>query len=77
MKGWKPIIVVAAAFSCPAIALAQQAGSPSHKTKSPGELAVTSQMLAEKNEDCRVKAKIRKLTFLKRRRFVRDCVNGK
>ena len=76
MNGWKLIIIVAATFSCPAIALAQQAGSPSHKAKSPGELAVTSKVLAEKNEDCRVKAKIRKLTFLKRRRFVRDCVNG-
>ena len=53
------------------VALAQ---SPSPKPKSPGEIAAVSKLLAEKNEICRREAQKLKLHFLKRRRFIRDCV---
>jgi hypothetical protein len=52
-------------------ALAQQ--SPSATSKSPGEIAAASRRLAEKQENCRLQAKQQKLTFLKRRRFLREC----
>ena len=44
--------------------------------KSPGEIAVASRLLAEKQESCRVEAKRQKLTFLKRRSFVRSCMKA-
>jgi hypothetical protein len=50
------------------------AQSSSPKPKSPGEIATVSKLLAEKNEVCRREARKLKLHFLKRRRFVRDCV---
>jgi hypothetical protein len=53
-------------------AIAQSAPA---KPKYPAEIAAASKLLAEKQENCRLQAKQRKLTFLKRRRFVRDCVN--
>ena len=49
------------------------AQSPSPKPKSPGEIAAASRLLAEKAENCRLQAKQQKLTFLKRRSFVREC----
>jgi hypothetical protein len=42
--------------------------------KSSGEIAAASRLLVEKQEDCRFQAKQQKLSFLKRRRFVRDCM---
>jgi hypothetical protein len=42
--------------------------------KSPGEIAAASRLLAEKQENCRLQAKQQKLTFLKRRRFARECM---
>jgi hypothetical protein len=42
--------------------------------KSPGEIAAASRLLAEKQENCRHQAKEQKLTYLKRRRFVRECM---
>jgi hypothetical protein len=50
------------------------AQSPSPKPKSPGEIAAVSKLLAEKNEVCRLEARKLKLHFLKRHRFIRDCV---
>jgi len=50
------------------------AQSPSAKPKSPGEIAAASRLLAEKDEYCRREAKEQKLTFLKRRSFVRECI---
>jgi hypothetical protein len=51
-----------------------RAQSPSPKPKYSGEIAAVSKLLAEKNEVCRLEARKLKLHFLKRRRFVRDCV---
>jgi len=59
----------------PAIALAQQGPAPS-KPRSPGEIAQASRVLAEKNEGCRRQAREQKLTFLKRRQFIRSCVKN-
>ncbi len=50
--------------------------SPASK-KSPGEIAVASRLLAEKQESCRLEAKRQKLTFFKRRSFVRKCIKDK
>ena len=40
----------------------------------PGEIAVWSTVLTQKQDYCRRQARARKLTYLKRRRFVRACV---
>ena len=50
------------------------AQSPSAKPKYPAEIAAASRLLAEKNETCRRQAKEQKLSFLKRRRFMRECI---
>ncbi len=50
------------------------AQSPSPKPKYPAEMAAASRLLAEKQENCRLQAKQQKLTFLKRRRFIRECI---
>jgi hypothetical protein len=50
---------------------------PSSTPRSPAEIAAASRRLAEKNESCRQQARDQKLTFLKRRRFVRGCRKGK
>jgi len=57
-------------------ALSALAQSSSSKPKSPGEIAAASKLLAGKYESCRQEARAQKLTFLKRRRFVRGCVKG-
>jgi len=44
---------------------------------SSGEIAAASRLMAEKQESCRLQAKQQKLSFLKRRNFVRDCMKGK
>jgi hypothetical protein len=62
---------VALILAGPAASLAQ---SPSPKPRSPGEIAAASRLLAQKNEGCRRQAREQKLTFLKRRRFMRGCV---
>jgi len=49
---------------------------PSAKLKSPGQIAAASRLLAEKYESCRQQAKEQGLRFLKRRRFIRDCVKA-
>ncbi len=51
------------------------AQSPPTKPQSPGEIAAASKLLAEKNEICRNQAKAQKLHFLKRRSFIRECIN--
>jgi hypothetical protein len=50
------------------------AQSPSPKPQFPGEIAAASRLLAEKEEHCRLEAKQQKLAFLKRRRFIRECM---
>ena len=46
-------------------------------TKSPGEIAAVSRLMAEKQESCRVEAKRQKLRFFKRRSFIRKCMKNK
>jgi hypothetical protein len=53
-----------------------ESSSPA-STKSPGEIAAASRLLAEKQEGCRLEAKRQKLTFLKRRSFIRKCIKNK
>jgi hypothetical protein len=52
------------------------AQATSSKPRSPGEIAAASRLIAEKTESCRRQAREQKLTFMKRRRFVRGCVRG-
>jgi hypothetical protein len=59
-------------FASLGISMVHAQSSP--KPRSPGEIAAVSKLLAEKNEVCRREARKLKLHFLKRRRFVRDCV---
>jgi len=56
--------------------LAALAQSAPPKPKSPAAIAAASRLLAEKNESCRQQAKQQGLSFLKRRRFIRDCRAG-
>jgi hypothetical protein len=53
------------------------AQSLSTAPKSSGEIAAASRLLAEKQESCRLEAKQQKLSFLKRRSFVRACMKNK
>ena len=46
-------------------------------TKSPGEIAAASRHIAEKQESCRLEARQQKLTFFKRRSFVRKCMKSR
>jgi hypothetical protein len=65
------VFLFAACISAGAVsALAQESSAP----KSPGQIAAASRVLAKKNEDCRLQSKQQGLRFLKRRRFIRDCV---
>ena len=64
------VIVISASLGISMV----RAQSPSPKPKSPGEIAVVSKLLTEKDEVCRLEARKLKLHFLKRRRFIRDCV---
>jgi hypothetical protein len=52
-------------------ALSQSATS---KPRSPGEIAAADRAAAEKRENCEAEAREQKLSYLKRHRFVRDCV---
>lgn len=53
--------------------LAATAQSAPAKPKTPGDIAVASHLLAQKNEDCRREANRQKLHLLKRRRFLAAC----
>ena len=71
------VLLFSAAFAALSIGtLAALAQSPSAKLKSPGQIAAASRLLAERNESCRLQAQEQRLKFLKRRRFIRDCVKA-
>ena len=74
MRHWRLLLIVAGLVAPPIIVLAQQPTAPSPKQTSPGEIAKASRILTQKNESCRLQAKEEKLTGLKRRRFIRECV---
>ena len=66
------------AFSAVAvISVGLSAANAAASTRSPGEIAAASRLLAEKQESCRLDAKRQKLTLFKRRSFVRKCIKGK
>jgi hypothetical protein len=52
------------------------AQSPPRKTKSPAEVEQAVNDYNSKIENCRRQAREQKLHFMKRRRFIRDCVNN-
>ena len=49
----------------------------SRRGRSPGEIAAASRLIAEKQEGCRLEAKRQRLTFFKRRGFMRRCMKSK
>jgi hypothetical protein len=55
-------------------AVASHAQSPSKRSGSPGEIAAASRLLAQKYDVCRRQAKEKKLSFVRRRIFIHDCV---
>jgi hypothetical protein len=65
------------AISSAAVVTLVSLGASSVFAKSSGEIAAASRLLAVKQENCRVQARQQKLTFLKRRRFVRQCMKAK
>jgi hypothetical protein len=67
-------VAFAALVSTGVLSALAQSSSP--KPKSPGEIAAASRLLAGTYESCRQQARAQKLTFLKRRRFIRGCVKG-
>jgi hypothetical protein len=58
-------------------ALSALAQSPSAKPKYPAEIAAASMRLIAKEESCRRQVRQQTLTFLQRRRFVRECLKNK
>ena len=70
------ISVATGLVAWPVIALAQAAtAGRGPSLESPGEIAVWSTVITQKQEYCRRQAQAQKLHFLKRRRFIRDCMN--
>ena len=70
------ISVATGLVAWPVIALAQAAtAGRGPSLESPGEIAVWSTVITQKQEYCRRQAQARKLHFFKRRRFIRDCMN--
>ena len=71
----RTVIFAAAALTVwPTLALAQQVSPSGPRLESPGEIAVWSTVLTQKQDYCRRQARARKLSYWKRRRFVRACV---
>jgi len=44
------------------------------KPRSPGEIAAADRIALEKRATCQREARAKKLSYLQRRRFVKDCV---
>jgi hypothetical protein len=72
-------IIVLSAVAVISVGLsAANAESPSPASaRSPGEIAAASRLMAEKQEGCRIEAKRQKLSFFKRRGFIRRCMKSK
>ena len=68
---WPVRIVMLATLVAAAPALAQTAPV---KPRSPGEIAAADRVAAEKRHNCEVEARAQKLSFFKRRQYVRGCV---
>jgi hypothetical protein len=68
----RALIFVAAGLAMwPVIASAQQVRP---RLDSPGEIAAWSTVITQKQEYCRRQARPMKLSYLKRRRFIRNCM---
>ena len=67
------IFAVAGLAVLPITTAAQQTTPSGPRLQSPGEIAVWSTVLTQKQDYCRRQARARKLTYLKRRRFVHAC----
>ncbi len=48
--------------------------STTSKPRSPGEMAAADRAAAEKRAACTAEARARKLSYLQRRRAIKDCV---
>ena len=68
---WLVRIAMLATLAAAAPALAQTAPV---KPKSPGEIAAADRGAAEKRHNCLIEARAQKLSFFKRRQYVRGCV---
>ena len=65
------VLVAAGIAAWPVVAPAQQ-GAP--RLESPGEIAVWSTVITQKQDYCRRQAKALKVPMWKRHRFVRNCM---
>jgi len=71
-------VLVATCFAASlslSLAHAQSAAPKPQKPRSPGEMAAIDLDKNEKRAHCSALAKEQKLHFLKRRNFIRDCMN--
>jgi hypothetical protein len=75
-KAFLPLTALCLAVSLTVVpALAQTAAPKPAKPRSPGEMAAIDLDKNEKRARCSGEAKAKKLHFLKRRNFIRDCMN--
>lgn len=65
------VLVAAGIAAWPVVAQAQQ-GVP--RLESPGEIAVWSTVITQKQDYCRRQARAQKVPIWKRHRFVRNCM---
>ncbi len=68
---WPVRIVTLAMLAAAAPAFAQTAPV---KPRSPGEIAAADKIAMEKRHNCEVEARAQKLSFFKRRQYIRGCV---
>lgn len=71
------IVLSAVAAISVGLSAANAESLPGASAKSPGAIAAASRLMAEKQESCRLEARRQKLTFFKRRGFVRRCMKSK
>jgi len=70
-----PVLVATCFAASLSLSLAQSAAPKPQKPRSPGEMAAIDLDKNEKRAHCSALAKEQKLHFLKRRNFIRDCMN--
>jgi hypothetical protein len=71
------IVLSAVAVVSVGLSAANAESLTSASKRSPGEIAAASRLIAEKQESCRLEAKRQRLTFFKRRGFMRRCMKSK
>jgi hypothetical protein len=65
------VLAAAGLVAWPLLALAQQGGP---RLDSPGEIAVWSTVITQKQDYCRRQARVLKVPVWKRHRFIRNCM---